>query len=90
MYKSRNNASQEIYVRSGSGIFVLLTAVFAAAKLFKYGDEMSWWFVFSPLWAPFVLFLCLFLLFAIIMFLYAVINELVASIKRKSKTKIKK
>ena len=34
----------------------LLTLIFVIGKVFGFLDDWSWWAVFSPLWAPFMLF----------------------------------
>jgi hypothetical protein len=45
----------------GIGFFGLLTVLFIGLKLTHY-IEWSWWWVFSPLWLPFLLVLVVYLI----------------------------
>ena len=42
------------YANSGVGFTGILTSIFIALKLTKYID-WSWWWVFSPIWIPWVM-----------------------------------
>ena len=54
---TKKEAEQFFKVKQGTGfnwttfLCVMLTLMFAAAKLFKF-STMSWLWVFSPLWIP--------------------------------------
>lgn len=72
-----------VVVNSGTSVFVLLTCVFAAAKLFKFEEEMSWWFVFSPLWAPFAFLALVCLLLAVAAISIACFDEAQKYLQRK-------
>lgn len=54
----------------------LLTVLFAYFKLDGRLD-WSWWWVFSPLWLPFVIILGIIAVVGAFVFLFAVIKELV-------------
>ena len=46
----RTSSNSAVAVSGGTGLFALLTVVFAAAKVMGFSD-MSWIMVFSPIWA---------------------------------------
>nr|DAK03860.1 MAG TPA: transmembrane protein [Bacteriophage sp.] len=59
--------SNRIIVRNGIGFPSLLFIVLLVCKLF--GASISWVWVFSPLWIPFLLTILFILIFAIYCFL---------------------
>lgn len=87
MNRSGNSA---VAVSGGTGLFALLTVVFAAAKVMGFSD-MSWIMVFSPIWASTLFAVGVMLLIFCGAFIYQAALELrrVSILKKSNKMKNK-
>jgi len=89
----KESSTSPVYV-GGTSIFVMLTAIFAAAKVFNFSD-MSWLMVLSPIWGPFLLLFVILIACVLLVFVFKLVMMVVdkiqmALIRKRNKRNVKK